>query len=190
VCIQPLIKAIISKREPHLLDDSSSNGFRVSINWTREFIKAELNWSYRAATIAAGKLPNDYEEQRMKMAQRCAYLVKIHSIPSELVVNTDQTGIHLVPTRGARTWEKKGARHVNVHGIEDKRQITVAASLSAKGNVLPFQVIFQSLTKRSLPPLNDGKCICLDSGWNLTLNHNHWSTIDTCKEFVDTILSS
>jgi hypothetical protein len=49
--------------------------------------------------------------------------------------------------------------HFNVHGIEDKRQITVGTSSSAKGNVLPFQVIFQGLTKRSLPPLNDGKCI-------------------------------
>jgi hypothetical protein len=43
VCIQLLIKAIISKREFHLLDDLSSNGFRVSINWIREFIKAKLN---------------------------------------------------------------------------------------------------------------------------------------------------
>ena len=32
------------------------------------------------------------------MAQRCAYLVKVHNIPKELVVNSNQIGIHLVPT--------------------------------------------------------------------------------------------
>jgi hypothetical protein len=105
VCIQGIIKAIISKRQPHLLEDSS--GFCVSYKWTLAFIKAEMNWSYRAATTAAGKLPFDYEVQGKKMAERCAYLVKIHNIPEELVVNTDQTGVHLVPTGGARIWEKK-----------------------------------------------------------------------------------
>jgi len=103
VCIQPLIKAIISKREPQLLENNRN--FRVSIGWTRNFIKTELNWSYRASTTTAGKLLEDYELQVKTMAQRCAYLIKIHNIPQELVVNTDQTGIHLVPMGGARTWK-------------------------------------------------------------------------------------
>jgi hypothetical protein len=59
VCIQPLIKSIILKHQPQLLE--SSRGFRVSLPWTRTFIKAELNWSYRVSTIAVRKLPNDYE---------------------------------------------------------------------------------------------------------------------------------
>ena len=44
ICIQPLIKTIITKREPHLLESNKS--FRISIPWTRAFLKAELNWSY------------------------------------------------------------------------------------------------------------------------------------------------
>ena len=76
------------------------------------------------------------------MAQRCTYLINVHNIPQELVVSTNQTGIHLVPIGGARIWETKGSKHVNVHGIEDKRQITVTIFSSAIGHVLPFQVIF------------------------------------------------
>jgi hypothetical protein len=114
---------------------------------------------------------------------------QVHNIPPQLVVNTDQTGIHLVPTGGARTWETKGSNHVNVHRVEDKRQITVGVSSAATGFILPFQVIFQGLTSRSLPPLNDGKHECLKNGWHLTFSGNHWSNMDTCKDFMNTILS-
>jgi hypothetical protein len=79
---------------------------------------------------------------------------------------------------------------VMVHRVEDKRQITVCASSTANGKILPFQVIFQGLTSRSLPPLNDGRIACEESSWHVTFTSNHWSTLDTCKEFVDKILSS
>ena len=50
------------KRELYLLNDTSQNNFRVLKNWTRKFMKAELNWSYQATSTALGKLPKDYEE--------------------------------------------------------------------------------------------------------------------------------
>ena len=186
VCIQDIIKSIISKRQLHMLEDSS--GFCVSYKWTLTFIKAEMNWSYRAATTSARKIPFDYEVQGKKMTERCAYLVKIHSIAEELVVNTDQASIHLVPTGGARTWEEKNSKHVKVQRMEDKRQVIVVVSLATNGNILPFQMIFQGLTPRSLPPKNDGRVACEDNGWHLTFSSNHWSTLDTCKDFVNNIL--
>jgi hypothetical protein len=135
-------------------------------------------------------LPIDHKEQGKKMAQRCAYLVRIHNIPQSLVVNSDQTGIHLVPTGGVKTWEEKNSKYVKVHGSDDKRQITITASSAANGQVLPFQVIFQGITPRILPPINDGRLSCENVGWHLTFSSNHWSTLQTCKEFVEKILSS
>jgi hypothetical protein len=35
-----------------------------------------LNWSFRKSTSAARKLPNDWEQKGLQMAQRAAYLVK------------------------------------------------------------------------------------------------------------------
>jgi hypothetical protein len=186
--IQPLIKAIIKKKAPHLLDSTSKTGFNVSIDWTRCFIKRTLNWSYRASTTAAGKLPKDWEDQGKRMAQRVAYLSKLHDIPPSLVVNTDQTGMHLVPTGGSRTWEKKGSKHVSVHGKEDKRQVTVVVSSTAEGVLLPFQVVFTGTTFKSLHKFNDGRRICEELGWDLTTSHNHWSTLQTCKDFVEKVL--
>jgi hypothetical protein len=122
------------------------------------------------------------------MAQRAAYVVKAYSVSPSLMVNTDQTKIHLIPTGGARTWVEKGSKHVLVHGQDDKRQITVSISSSANGDLLPFQVIFTGTTSRSLPPQNEERLRCEEDGWHLTYNGNHWSNLKTCKLFVEKIL--
>jgi hypothetical protein len=70
-------------------------------------VKVELNWSYIVATTASGKLPIFLEKQGKTMAQWCAYLVKVHNIPKELVVNIDQTYIHSIPIGGSNTWKTK-----------------------------------------------------------------------------------
>jgi hypothetical protein len=186
--IQDIIKAIIRKEEPILLSNTSRIGFKVSIDWTRDFVKTKLHWSYRVATTAVQKLPLDWEAQGLKMSQRIAYLIKSYSIPDSMVINTDQTGIHLIPTGGAHTWDKKGTKHVKVHGMEDKRQVIVTVSSSAAGTLLPFQVIFIGTTNRTLPPLNSGRRECEAEGWHLTFSSNHWSTLTTCQQFVVNIL--
>ena len=45
----------------------------------------------------------------------------------ELVVNFDQTGLHIVPTGGTRTYAVKGSKEVRLIGQDDKRQIKGAA---------------------------------------------------------------
>ena len=100
IIIQPLIKTLIQKCEPQLLEDEK---FKGSTKWTRVFIRFELNWSYLAATTVAWKLPNDFELQRLTMAQMCVYLIKVHSILESPVVNNYQTGMHLIPIGRAKT---------------------------------------------------------------------------------------
>jgi hypothetical protein len=85
--IQPIILGFIKARVYELLGK-----FKVILEWTRKFIKKHLNWSYRQATTACGKLPQDWKTQGKLMAYRVAYLVKAYDIPPNLVVNTDQTG--------------------------------------------------------------------------------------------------
>jgi hypothetical protein len=80
------------------------------------------------------------------MVQMYAYLIKVHNILQSLVVNNDQTGIHLVPTGGARTWDTKGIEQDGVYGLEDKRQVIVIVSSAATCKVLHFQIVFQGLT--------------------------------------------
>ena len=101
--VRTAIRTLIHKREPSFLEHEGKTAFKVSLAWTRDFVRSTLNWSYRAAIGVARKLPSDWNEQGLKMSQRVAYLMKAHSIPPELVINTDQMSIHLVPIGGAHT---------------------------------------------------------------------------------------
>ena len=56
--------------------------------------------SFKRVTTSAKKLPIDWETQGENMSYRVAALCKIYGTPLELVVNTDQTGIFLVPNAG------------------------------------------------------------------------------------------
>ena len=52
---------------------------------------------------------------------------------------------------------KKGSKHVCVYGKEDKRQITAIVSSTAKGVLLPIQVVFTGRTFKSLSKSNEGR---------------------------------
>jgi hypothetical protein len=80
------------------------------------------------------------------------------------VVNTNQTRIHFVPTTGKRTWENKSSKHIQVLGVEDKKQVTLVLSSVANGNLFPRRVVFTSSTHRCLPPSNEGKLKCFNLG--------------------------
>ena len=81
-----------------------------------------------------------------------AFLADLYDIPAELVVNSDQTGMPLVPASDF-TRAPKGAKDVSTNGQGDKRQITVVPSTAANGESLPMQVIYQGKTSASLPPV-------------------------------------
>ena len=71
--------------------------FRVSLSWTKRFLRDFCKMSFKRVTTTAKKLPADWEIQGLDTAYRIAHLCRIYGSPEELVVNTDQTGIFLVP---------------------------------------------------------------------------------------------
>jgi len=46
------------------------------------------------------------------MAYRITYLMNVYNIPPSLVVNSDQTSIHLIPIARYWSWESKGSKHI------------------------------------------------------------------------------
>jgi len=94
--------------------------------------------------------------------------------------------IHRVPIRKSQTWANKGSKHVLVHGMEDKPQVTILISSSISTNLLPFQIIFIGLIKRSLPLCNIGQKMCE----KVMASHIHrkplYSNLTTCKKLWNT----
>ena len=135
---------------------------KVSLNWTRRFMRSRLNWRFQKPTTVKDKFPTDWVNQGYMMTLRIAYLVKLYNITPSLVVNTDQTSIHLVPLARDRTWENKGSKDIGIIGGDDKRAITACVSSAANGLYFRFNSYFQGLQRESYPKLSeDGKALIM-----------------------------
>lgn len=74
-----------------------------------------------------------------------------HKICKELVVNADQTGVHLLPGRGC-TLAKRGVKRVTIKGADDKKRFALLPACTPAGDMLPAQLVFKGKTPASLPP--------------------------------------
>lgn len=120
----------------------------------------------------------------MQMAKRIAATMEMHKVHPALVINMDQTGVHLVPS-SSWTYEKKNSSSVAVVGADDKRQITVCLASSLNGDLLPLQLVFQGKTPRSLPPATASSIASLA---HLTFSENHWSSQSTMQQYISEII--
>ena len=91
--------------------------------------------------------------------------MKEHSIPPELVINLDETGLPLV-TVSQWTLEEEGA----VTGLEDKRQITGLLACTVGGEMLPTQLLYEGTTERCYPVK-----LKFPPGWDVWHSSTHWS---------------
>ena len=122
----------------------------VSFHSIRGWLHSALDWSWRKATQAAHKLPENWEEQCEKSTFHKAYTIKEHDIPAELYVNSDQTQLIYAPG-DKMTWAERGANQVTLMGTEEKWAFTLMVSVVSDGTLLPFQAVYQGLMNRSCP---------------------------------------
>ena len=73
------------------------------------------------------------------------------------------------------------------HGANNKRAITATLAVTLSSDILPFQLIYQDKTSRSLP------CAKFPKGFLLSFNMSHWSnekeTLRFLKEVIEPYLS-
>ena len=86
--------------------------------------------------------------------------VIMNDIPDDLVVNWDQTGLHLVLT-GQWTMHRQGERVVSISNSDDKRQITAVVAASMTGEYLPPQLIYTGKTEKCHP------VVSIPIGWDI-----------------------
>jgi hypothetical protein len=135
---QTIIQGIISDIAPKLFERRTKSGFfSVSRRFARKFVRMHMGWTWRRSTTVASKLPADWESQGHDMAYRIATLVKTYDIPEELVINSDQTALHIRPSTD-QTYDVRGVKDVKSLGKDDKCQITCTISSAASGDLLPL----------------------------------------------------
>ena len=107
--------------------------------------------------------------------------MEIEEIPSELVINWDQTGINYVPSHSYRM-EKEGTKRVPIIAADDKCQITAVFAGTFTGSFLPPQLIYKGTTKRCFPTVK------FPNDWHITCSDNHWSNESTMIVYLQNIL--
>lgn len=177
--IQFIMRIVIEKQQPQLLDELTISKAFVS-RWARD----TMSYSWRVRTSAASKLPLDWRQQGVLMAKRIAFFMQAYKVHPSLVVNMDQTGVHLAPA-DHRTYETRGAKSVAVIAAEDKRQITACIASSLNGDLLPVQLIFQGKTNACHPPITDA---AKEARAHITHSQNHWSNQETMKQYITEVL--
>jgi len=114
--IRGLMLSFIRAMAPHLLEGGK---FKLSTTYITHYMTHYTRWSYRVGTRAAGSTPQNWDELRRNMAIRISNSIRTYGTPPELVINSDQTPCHLIPTPD-RTWAPKGDRQVTIAGADDK----------------------------------------------------------------------
>ena len=106
-------------------------------------------------------------------------IVEMEEIPSDLIINWDQTGIKYMPVSN---WiiADEGSKWVEVVGADDKRQITTAITLS--GDFLHPQLTYKGTTSKCLPSVH------FPVGWDVTFSENDWSNEGTMVSYLDKVL--
>ena len=158
------------------------NGGHISLtkHWAKYLMQRMGLMKRRASTKAKVSLP-DFEQYKAQFIFDVKAVIEIGEIPSELVINWDQTSIHYVPVSNS-TMAKEDSKRVEIAGIDNKRQITAIFAGTMAGDFLPPQLIYQGKTAKCLPSVE------FPSDWHVTHTENHWSNEKTMFDYLQKIL--
>jgi hypothetical protein len=154
---------------------------KLSREWVYHLL-GHMKFVKRKATTAKSKhTPEDFAAVKQAFLDDVEAVVTMEDIPPELVLNWDQTGIHLVP---ASTWtmDREGSKRVEISGANDKRQITAVFCGSLTGDFLPLQLIYKGKSPRCHPQFQ------FPSDWHVTHSPKHWSTEQTMLQYITEII--
>ncbi|KAJ7150104.1 hypothetical protein C8R43DRAFT_822290, partial [Mycena crocata] len=98
----------------------------------------------------------------------------------------DQTGVIYLP--GSRmTYAPRGSKQVGLIGNEEKRAFTALLGVSAAGNRLPIQCVYEGKTVRSTPTASaTSRQECDNANFRFVFSgkaRNHWSNQKTMREW-------
>ena len=101
----------------------------------------------KSTTCKQPMSPGYIREIGFTFYRNIAETAAVHNIHNSLILNLDQTPLPFFLV-GKYTLEEKGAKSVPMTTSNDYRQITGTFTISAEGNFLTIQLIYQGKTER------------------------------------------
>jgi hypothetical protein len=151
-------------------------------SWVSRFNKRH-NLSNRAPTSKPRENPVDFDNKLNTYVNILSIAVHSHSVPPDLVINCDETGINFV-ANSKRTIAPKGSLKVPLCGFgKDKAQITCTLACTESGQILKPQLIFAGKTVRSLPNINARK------NYFYSVTQSHWQNGESYLEFLKNVIT-
>lgn len=178
--VRATTKALIESNptpSQHLLN------FDMRRSWVHSLYR-RIGFTVRKGTTSRPPVPRGlYDECRRAYLQNILDVIKKHSVPPELIINSDQTPSSYVSV-GKLTMAAKNSKSVPITGLTDKRNITLTFTVSLSGEFLPLQIIYGGKTKASL--LRGFK---FPKGFCLTQNPKHWSNEQETMKLIKEIIN-
>ena len=158
-------------------------GGHISLNkeWAKSVLR-RMNFTKRRGNSKAKVLPHDLEVIKKHFLIDIKSVIAMEDIPTDLVINWDQTAMKIVPS-SSWTMEKRGTKRVEICAIDDKRQITAVFGATLNGDFLPVQLIYKGTTSKCLP-----NTVAFPKDWHITYSANHWSTSETMMQYLKQII--
>ena len=182
-------RIVIAVAEGVLLSKNSSklcsNGGEIVITkcWAKSIL-GRMGYHKRKGTNAGKISVSHFEEVKEHFLADIRAEVLMNDIPDELIINWDQTLLHIIPT-GNWTMNKAGEKIILIANLDDKRQITAVLAITMSGSYLAPQLIYQGKTERCHPRL-DGSS--LPDRWDIWHSANHWSNEETMKRYITKVI--
>ena len=161
---------------------SGLRGFEPKPTWVKSIYK-RCNFTRRAGTTTRPPVPRGvFEECKLTFLTDISRAITQHKIPSELVLNADQTPSSYVSV-GRMTMASRNSSSVPIKGLTDKRNITLTFVISLSGEFSPMQIIYQGKTSRSQPV-----GFKFPNGFAVSQNEKHYSNEAETLSLIDKVI--
>ena len=143
---------MLLKHNKALLDEFGGE-VKLTKEWGRSILRRMCFTKHRENSKTKMLLEN-FAEIRDNYLIDIQSVIEMENIPSDLVINWDQTAIQLVPS-SSWTMERKGTKRVEISALNDKRHIMAVFACTLSCSFLPIQLIYMYMyagtTQKCLP---------------------------------------
>eukprot|EP00889_Picochlorum_renovo_P007392 jgi/Picre1/34422/NNA_001891.t1 len=163
---QEIIKQLLkAKNKGHLVGNGPGQ-VSISRTWTRNFMTSRMRWRYKAVTSCTKFLPKNWQDMQQDLVLQLAFLVRLHNLTEVDVYNMDETCMLYNPAGKSKTWSKSGKivgtddyHPCEAHDHGSKQMISLACAITASGERLPLQYIFEGKQYKERKDLKTKKMV-------------------------------